>query len=224
MQPEETSDDASWLQVDQETLERKCSAVATPSDVVSGVHDFLEEDNEEEPMAPVAVDGATVAALLRGEPAPARPPDAEVMGVLRGLRDAAGAPAAASRRRGRTRTTKSKRTMSTRPSSRPSSPPPKWRSPSTGLTMMMSAGRRAIQPREEFAGERRGAGRGGARAAALLLNELGRAAGGRPRCVQCLACRSLASFARAAQVSGRCPTRMIWSEYAPQRAVGTSSE
>ena len=46
-------------------------------------------------MAPVAVDGATVAALLRGEPAPARPPDAEVMDVLRGLRDAAGAPAAA---------------------------------------------------------------------------------------------------------------------------------
>ena len=46
-------------------------------------------------MQPVAVDGATVAALLRGEPAPARPPDAEVMDVLRGLRDAAGAPAAA---------------------------------------------------------------------------------------------------------------------------------
>ena len=52
-------------------------------------------------MAPVAVDGAAVAALLRGEPAPARPPDAEVMDVLRGLRDeahvldAAGAPAAA---------------------------------------------------------------------------------------------------------------------------------
>ena len=46
-------------------------------------------------MAPVAVDGATVEALLRSEPAPARPPDAEVMGVLRGLRDAAGAPAAA---------------------------------------------------------------------------------------------------------------------------------
>ena len=96
LQPAETQvDDASWLQVDQETLERKCSAVATPNDVVSGVHDFLEEDNEEETMAPVAVDGATVAALLRGEPAPARPPDAEVMDVLRGLRDAAGAPAAA---------------------------------------------------------------------------------------------------------------------------------
>ena len=46
-------------------------------------------------MAPVAVDGEAVAALLRGEPAPARPPDAEVLGVLRGLRDAAGAPAAA---------------------------------------------------------------------------------------------------------------------------------
>ena len=85
VQPAETEvDDASWLQVDQETLERKCSAVATPGDVVSGVHDFLEEDNEEEPMAPVAVDGEAVAALLRGEPAPARPPDAEVMGVLRG--------------------------------------------------------------------------------------------------------------------------------------------
>ena len=93
VQPAETQvDDASWLQVDQETLERKCSAVATPRDVVSGVQDFLEEDNEEEPMAPVAVDGEAVAALLRGEPAP--PPDAEVMGVLRGLRDAAGAPAA----------------------------------------------------------------------------------------------------------------------------------
>ena len=61
VQPEETEiDDASWLQVDQETLERKCQAVATPSDVVSGVHDFLEEDNEEEPMAPVAVDGEAV--------------------------------------------------------------------------------------------------------------------------------------------------------------------
>jgi len=96
LQPEETEiDDASWLQVDQETLERKCHAVATPGDVVSGVHDFLEEDNEEEPMAPVAVDGEAVAALLRGEAAPARPPDAEVLGVLRGLRDAAGAPAAA---------------------------------------------------------------------------------------------------------------------------------
>ena len=96
LQPAETQvDDASWLNVDQETLERKCSAVATPGDVVSGVHDFLEEDNEEEPMAPVAVDGEAVAALLRGEPAPARPPDAEVMDVLRGLRDAAGAPAAA---------------------------------------------------------------------------------------------------------------------------------
>ena len=46
-------------------------------------------------MAPVAVDGEAVAALLRGEAAPARPPDAEVMDVLRGLRDAAGAPAAA---------------------------------------------------------------------------------------------------------------------------------
>ena len=46
-------------------------------------------------MQPVAVDGEAVAALLRGEPAPARPPDAEVMDVLRGLRDAAGAPAAA---------------------------------------------------------------------------------------------------------------------------------
>ena len=96
VQPAETQvDDALWWQVDQETLERKCQAVATPSDVVSGVHDFLEEDNEEEPMAPVAVDGEAVAALLRGEPAPARPPDAEVMDVLRGLRDAAGAPAAA---------------------------------------------------------------------------------------------------------------------------------
>ena len=96
VQPEETEiDDASWLQVDQETLERKCQAAATPSDVVSGVHDFLQEDNEEEPMAPVAVDGATVAALLRGETVKPSPPDAEVMGVLRGLRDAAGAPAAA---------------------------------------------------------------------------------------------------------------------------------
>ena len=96
LQPAETEiDDASWLQVDQEALERKCQAVATPNDVVSGVHDFLEEDNEEEPMAPVAVDGEAVAALLRGEPAPARPPDAEVMDVLRGLRDAGGAPAAA---------------------------------------------------------------------------------------------------------------------------------
>jgi hypothetical protein len=96
VQPEETQvDDPSWLQVDQETLERKCREAATPNDVVAGVHDFLEEDNEEEPMAPVAVDGATVAALLRGEAAPARPPDAEVMDVLRGLRDAAGAPAAA---------------------------------------------------------------------------------------------------------------------------------
>ena len=46
-------------------------------------------------MAPVAVDGEAVAALLRGEAAPSRPPDAEVMDVLRGLRDAAGAPAAA---------------------------------------------------------------------------------------------------------------------------------
>ena len=45
-------------------------------------------------MAPVAVDGEAVAALLRGEAAPSKPPDAEVMGVLRGLRDAAGAPAA----------------------------------------------------------------------------------------------------------------------------------
>ena len=96
LQPAETDvDDASWLQVDQETLERKCQAVATPGDVVSGVHDFLAEDNEEETMQPVAVDGEAVAALLRGEPAPARPPDAEVMDVLRGLRDAAGAPAAA---------------------------------------------------------------------------------------------------------------------------------
>jgi len=95
VQPEETEiDDASWLQVDQETLERKCSAVATPNDVVSGVQDFLEEDNEEEPMAPVAVDGETVAALLRGETVKPSPPDAEVVGVLRGLRDAAGAPAA----------------------------------------------------------------------------------------------------------------------------------
>ena len=45
-------------------------------------------------MAPVGVDGAAVAALLRGEAAPSKPPDAEVVGVLRGLRDAAGAPAA----------------------------------------------------------------------------------------------------------------------------------
>ena len=44
-------------------------------------------------MAPVAVDGAAVAALLRGEPASTSPPDTEVMDVLRGLRDAAGAPA-----------------------------------------------------------------------------------------------------------------------------------
>ena len=44
-------------------------------------------------MAPVAVDGAAVAALLRGEAAPSKSPDAAVMGVLRGLRDAAGAPA-----------------------------------------------------------------------------------------------------------------------------------
>ena len=95
VQPAETQvDDASWLQVDQETLERKCSAVATPGDVVSGVQDFLEEDNEEEPMAPVAVDGAAVAALLRGETVKPSPPDAEVVDVLRGLRDAAGAPAA----------------------------------------------------------------------------------------------------------------------------------
>ena len=93
VQPEETEiDDASWLNVDQETLERKCRETATPGDVVSGVHDFLQEDNEEEPMQPVAVDGEAVAALLRGEAAPSKPPDAEVMGVLRGLR---GAPAAA---------------------------------------------------------------------------------------------------------------------------------
>ena len=45
-------------------------------------------------MAPVAVDGATVAALLRGETVKPSPPDAAVMDVLRGLRDAAGAPAA----------------------------------------------------------------------------------------------------------------------------------
>ena len=45
-------------------------------------------------MAPVAIDGEAVAALLRGETVKPSPPDAEVMGVLRGLRDAAGAPAA----------------------------------------------------------------------------------------------------------------------------------
>ncbi len=96
VQPAETEiDDASWLQVDQETLERKCRETATPNDVVSGVQDFLDDDNEEEPMAPVAVDGATVAALLRGETVKPSPPDAAVMDVLRGLRDAAGAPAAA---------------------------------------------------------------------------------------------------------------------------------
>ena len=44
-------------------------------------------------MAPVAVDGATVAALLRGETVKPSPPDAAVTDVLRGLRDAAGAPA-----------------------------------------------------------------------------------------------------------------------------------
>jgi hypothetical protein len=78
VRPEETEVDGdAWLDVaDDDAMEAKCKAAATPGDVVTGVRDFLGEEEDEDAMEPVVIDENLVAKLLRDGTAPAQPLDA----------------------------------------------------------------------------------------------------------------------------------------------------
>ena len=78
VRPEETEVDGdAWLDVaDDDAMEAKCKAAATPGDVVTGVRDFLGEEEDEDAMEPVVIDDNLVAKLLRDGTAPAQPLDA----------------------------------------------------------------------------------------------------------------------------------------------------
>ena len=75
VRPEETEVDAdAWLDVaDDDAMEAKCKAAATPGDLVTGVRDFLGEEEDEDAMEPVVIDENLVAKLLRDGTAPATP-------------------------------------------------------------------------------------------------------------------------------------------------------